>query len=249
MDISLLEEFADRLRSKFALPGTAAPEDQLKSPVEDLLKGAGAAFGLSVESRTESHLSEHKVRPDIAIHVDKLICGYVELKAPGLGADASRLKSAHNKAQWNKLKGLPNLIYTDGRDWALYRDGARLGAIVRLEDDPIEMGSKAVSKANCDALGALLRDFLGWNPIVPHRPRLLAKYLAPLTRLLRSEVEAALSNPDSAVVLLANEWRQHFLPEADDGQSRTRCCWRVSPGLMISTQPLPPRCLVAATVY
>ena len=218
MDISLLEEFADTLRKKFALPGTASPEDQLKSPVEELLKGAGVVFGLSVQSRTETHLSEHKVRPDIAIHVDKLICGYVELKAPGRGADAPKLKSAHNKAQWNKLKSLPNLIYTDGRDWALYRDGARLGAIVRLDDDPTKKGSKAVSEANCDALSALFRDFLGWAPIVPHRPRLLAQYLAPLTRFLRSEVEAALSNSDSAVVLLANEWRQHFLPEADDSQ-------------------------------
>ena len=218
MDISVLKDFADGLKTTFSLPGSASPEDQLKAPVATLLKDAGAAFGLTVEHRTESHLPEHKVRPDIAIYADKLICGYVELKAPGLGADASKLKGAHNKAQWNKLKGLPNLIYTDGRDWALYRDGVRCSAIVRLDDDPTERGSKAVSNSNCDALSALLRDFLGWAPIVPHRPRLLAQYLAPLTRFLRSEVKAALENPDSPIALLANEIRQHFLPEADDSQ-------------------------------
>ena len=218
MDISVLEDFADGLKATFSLPGSASPEDQLKAPVAALLRDAGATFALTVESRTETHLPEHKVRPDIAVYVDKLICGYVELKAPGLGADAPKLKGAHNKAQWNKLKGLPNLIYTDGRDWALYRDGVRCSAIVRLDDDPTERGSKAVSNSNCDALSALLRDFLGWAPIVPHRPRLLAQYLAPLTRFLRSEVKAALENPDSPIALLANEIRQHFLPEADDSQ-------------------------------
>ena len=218
MDISLLQDFADGLKAKFSLPGTASPEDQLKAPVAELLKDAGAAFGLNVESRTETHLSGHKVRPDIAIHVGKLICGYIELKAPGLGADATKLKGAHNKAQWNKLKGLPNLIYTDGREWALYRSGERLGVIVRLDDDPTERGRKAAAKANADALGELLRDFLGWTPIVPHKPSPLAQYLAPLTRFLRSEVEAALADPTSAAALLATEWRQYFFPEADDAQ-------------------------------
>ena len=102
MDISLLKDFADGLKAKFSLPGTASPEDQLKAPVAELLKDAGAAFGLNVESQTETHLSGHKVRPDIAIYVGKLICGYIELKAPGLGADATKLKGAHNKAQWNR---------------------------------------------------------------------------------------------------------------------------------------------------
>ena len=218
MDLSVLEGFAKSLQAKFSLPGTASPEDQLKAPVEELLKDAGAAFGMNVESRTEAHLTEHKVRPDIAIYVGKLICGYIELKAPGLGADAPKLKGAHNVGQWKKLKGLPNLIYTDGRDWALYRGGKLQGLIVRLDDDPTARGKKAVSKANASALDALLRDFLVWSPIVPHKPNLLAQYLAPLARFLRSEVEAAMADPASAASLLATEWRQYFFPEADDGQ-------------------------------
>ena len=95
MDIGVLKGFADELKAKFSLPGTASPEDQLKAPVAELLKDAAAAIGLNVESRTETHLTEHKVRPDIAIYVGKLICGYVELKAPGLGADAPKLKGTH----------------------------------------------------------------------------------------------------------------------------------------------------------
>jgi hypothetical protein len=103
MNISLLEIFADALKAKFSLPGSASPEDQLKPVVADLLKSAGTAYGLAVNTRTETHLSDHKVRPDIAVYVGGLIGGYIELKAPGLGADAPKLKGEHNKKQWEKL--------------------------------------------------------------------------------------------------------------------------------------------------
>ena len=220
MELSTLETFAEALKAKFALPGSASPEDQLKPVVAVLFASAGAHYGLKVETRTETHLSAHKVRPDIAIYVGGLICGYVELKQPGLGADAPRLTGKHNKEQWAKLKGLPNLIYTDGRDWALYRSGDRPDGqpIVRLHDDPTTKGKSAAVQADADGLERLLRDFLGWKPSVPHNPSGLAKYLAPLSRFLRSEVEAALAVPGSAVELLANEWRQFFFPDSDNAK-------------------------------
>ena len=218
MDISFLETFADALKAKFSLPGRASPEDQLKPVAADLLKSAGAAYGLAVDTRTETHLSDHKVRPDIAIYVGGLICGYIELKAPGLGADAPKLRGEHNKNQWAKLKGLPNLIYTDGREWALYRGGERPDGqpIVRLHDDPTDKGKAATTKADAEGLERIFRDFLGWKPNVPHNPPGLANYLAPLSRFLRSEVENALALPGSSVELLANEWRQFFFPDADN---------------------------------
>ncbi len=103
----ILQTFAEVLKEKFALPGSASPEDQLKAPVSTAFETAGSALGQRVSSRTETHLSEHKVRPDVAIYVSGLICGYIELKAPGLGADAPRLKGKHNKEQWEKLKSSP----------------------------------------------------------------------------------------------------------------------------------------------
>jgi len=220
LKIGDLETFADALKAKFALPGSASPEDQLKPEIAALFVATGAGYGLTVETRTETHLSEHKVRPDIAIYVGGLICGYIELKAPGLGADAPKLKGDHNKKQWAKLKGLPNLIYTDGREWALYRSGERpdVQPIVRLRDDPTEKGKAATGKEDAEALNRLFRDFLGWQPNVPHTPSGLAKYLAPLSRFLRSEVETALSLPGSAVGLLAGEWRQFFFPDSDDAK-------------------------------
>src|SRR5690606_3826059 len=112
-------------------------------------------------------------------------------------------KGEHNKKQWEKLKGLPNLIYTDGQEWALYRTGERPDGqpVVRLHDDPTAKGKAAATKDGAEALERLFRDFLGWQPSVPHNPSGLAKYLAPLTRFLRSEVENALGQPGSAVGL------------------------------------------------
>ena len=99
MDISVLNRFADILKAQFSLQGAASPEDQLKAPVRELLREAGGAFGLAVKSQTEAHLPEHKVWPDIGVYVSTLICGYIELKAPGLGADAPKLKSHHTVAR------------------------------------------------------------------------------------------------------------------------------------------------------
>ena len=220
MDILALRKFAESLSAKFALPDSTSPEDQLKPDVAALFEAVGTQYGLTVKTKTEPYLGEHKVRPDIAIYVDGLICGYVELKAPGYGADAPRLKGGHNKKQWEKLKGLPNLVYTDGREWALYRFGERPDGqpLVRLHDDPTTKGVAATTSNDAEALERLFRDFLSWQPFVPHKPIPLARYLAALTRFLRSEVESALATSGSAVGLLANEWREYFFPNADDAQ-------------------------------
>jgi hypothetical protein len=214
----LVKGFADELKAVFSLPGTSSPEDQLKPPVSGLFKALGKEFDATVATKTEAHLSEEKVRPDIAVYVGGLVCGYVELKKPGLGADPAKLKGEHNKEQWSRLKNLPNLIYTDGRDWALYRGGERIGGTVRFDDDPTERGKKAVTADDAEKLSALIRDFLHWKPQVPTKPREFAAFIAPLARFLRSEVEHALKTPDSNVGLLAAEWRQVLFPDADDAQ-------------------------------
>ena len=89
---------------------------------------------------------------------------------------------------------------------------------MRLHDDPTEKGKAATTNADAEGLERLFRDFLGWQPSVPHNPSGLANYLAPLSRFLRSEVENALGQPGSAVELLANEWRQFFFPDSDNAK-------------------------------
>jgi hypothetical protein len=140
----------------------------------------------------------------------------LELKAPGLGARPKTFVGKHDKEQFKKLGDHPNLIYTDGNEWALYRKGALVGAVVTAPGDVRTHGATTYSAKEALGLEQLLRDFLQWEPIVPKSPKQLAELLAPLTRLLREEVRTALATSSSALSTLAGEWRDVFFPDADD---------------------------------
>jgi hypothetical protein len=213
-----LKTFAARITENFATNVAAQPEDQLKAPVQDLLRIAGTLFGIVVVPRTEAQVADLQGRPDIGVAVDGLLCGFIELKAPGLGADPERLRGEQNKRQWDKFKSLPNLIYTDGNAWVLYRVGERAAAPIRFAGDVTENGAKAIDDGIAERLQALLRSFLFWEPIVPHNPRELAAYLAPLARLIRTEVHEAASRKGSAIAVVAAQWRDRLFPHADDQQ-------------------------------
>ncbi len=179
----------------------AQQEDQLKSPTGKLLSECGGEFGLDVLSRFEAPV-EGVGRPDIALDVDGLLCGYVELKAPDVSIRNLR---GRDREQFKKFSSLPNLIYTNGNEWILYRSGER-ESTVRLSGDVTVEGPAAVDERNAEELSAMLRDFLAWDPIVPSSPRDLAALLAPICHLLRDDVTQALSNPESAISELAREW-------------------------------------------
>jgi len=215
--LAALEKYAQTLTQTFASATPFAPEDQLKGPIQYLLQSAGEVLGLKVETHTEVKAKEVGGRPDLGIEVNGLLVGFVELKAPGKGATPTRFKGA-DREQWKKFSNLPNLVYTDGNNWALYRTGERMGRAVRLSGDVTVDGAEAVSPADAEALLVLLSDFLHWEPIAPTSPRDLAKTLAPLCRLLRSEVLEALKNRGSYISSVADEWRRYFFPDADDFQ-------------------------------
>ncbi|MBL3677213.1 MAG: N-6 DNA methylase [Alphaproteobacteria bacterium] len=209
-----LRAFARDLTANFASRVDAQPEDQLKAPVAALVK----AVSTGVEVRTEARGDGIRGRPDMGVSVKSLLTGFVELKAPGKGADPTKLKGEQNKKQWQNFKAIPNLIYTDGNAWALFREGERVGRTVTLAGDVTRDGAKAVTPEDAQALAALLQDFLSWQPIVPHGPKALAEYLAPLTRFLRGEVEAAIQDPASALATLADTWRSYLFPDLDDAR-------------------------------
>ena len=109
---SAVNDFASALKTNFGLSIPANPEDQLKAPVQNLL----SSVTRNVESRSEAQIQEIGGRPDIGVLVKKLLCGYVELKAPGKGARVWRFRGA-DKDQWAKFKfrqGLKSRIL-DGR--------------------------------------------------------------------------------------------------------------------------------------
>src|SRR5690606_27665511 len=132
----------------------ANPEDQLKRPVCELLE---KFYAKGVRTRTEAQVEGLGARPDIGVELDKLLCGHVELKAPGKGAAPSRF-SGPDKQQWKKFKALPNLIYTDGFEWGLYRTGDRIDKLVTLPETLLKDGAKAVTEDIAHPLHRLLTD-------------------------------------------------------------------------------------------
>jgi hypothetical protein len=211
--LTTLQTFASDLKSSYGSLVAAQQEDQLKGPVGNLLSVSGEEFGLNVIPRFEAPV-KGVGRPDIALDVNGLLCGYVELKAPEVNI---RSLKGRDKEQFKKFSSIPNLMYTNGSDWVLYRDGQKASA-VRLSGNAVEEGADAVEGKDAEKLSAMLRDFLTWHPIAPKSPKALAETLAPLCHLLREDVTQALGEPDSAISYLAQEWRQYLFPEADDAE-------------------------------
>ena len=206
-------DYCDRLKeiANSRIVG-AQPEDQLKDPVQSLLRSASAG----VETRTEVRVHELEARPDIGVAIRRLLCGHVELKAPGFGANTALLKD-RNKLQWEKFRCLPNILYTDGLEFALYRSGERIGKLVRLGESLASVG-KSASPATIAELHTLLLDFFSWTPIVPKTARALAAMLAPLCRLLREEVSLKLQDSGSNLTLLNANIRDALFPDASHEQ-------------------------------
>ena len=218
-----LREFADAVAAKSAQASPGAAEDRLRAPFERLMAGAGAAFGWQVVCAGEARLPDRLGRPDYAVHRDGLLAGYVELKAPGTGAESARFRG-RNRAQFRRFSAVPNMLCGDGNEWALYRGGARVGGLVRLSGDVAAHGGAAVGADDARALERLLRDFLSWEPALPLDRgggidlAGFADLLAPLCRMLRDDVADALGSPRSPLVTLAGDWRQLLFPDASDAQ-------------------------------
>lgn len=190
------------------------PEAQLVTAVDTLVTSLAEHLGIAAELVHEAADQELGIRPDIGALVTGLLSGYIELKAPGKGADPERFTDSHDRRQWNRFKELPNVIYTDGFQWALYRGGVRV-AVCGLGE---LRGPNSVSSETANDLVRLLQDFFTWEPSPPSSPEALAQLLAPICRLLRDDVLLAAVNPDSALNSMASDWRQVLFPEADDRQ-------------------------------
>ncbi len=210
------QTFAAEVAAKFAAHAAGQPEDQLRGPTERLLTAMGTMQGLVVVAKDESPLPDQPGRPDFAVTVGALLCGYVELKAPGTGVDVGRY-TGHNRQQWQRFAHLPNLVYTDGNDWALYRSGECLRR-ARFAGDLTQLGARALDDAGVAALDALLRDFYAWEPLVPASAGQLAALIAPLCRLLRDDVHDALARQSPAMQAVAHDWRAYLFPDASDAE-------------------------------
>ena len=95
---TVIARFGAEAKAKLANPGvTGEPEDQLRAPLEWLFADLAELCGFRREwlvAVGESSLSALKTRPDYAITLRNVLVGFVEVKAPGKGADPRRYKGA-----------------------------------------------------------------------------------------------------------------------------------------------------------
>lgn len=215
--LAALKKFADTVTAKMNTLTVGEPEDQLRAPFEVFMQEVGRGLAQKIVCTGETKLSGRLGKPDYAVHTGKLLAGYVEMKAPGVGANPSRF-TGHNARQWKRFQAIPNLIYCDGNDWGLYRNGQTVRPVVRLSGDVATNGKKAVTDKNAQDVLGLLTDFLSWQPIIPKDVKDLAVLLAPLCHMLRDDVTDALKDQQSPLVQLAKDWRQLLFPDASDEQ-------------------------------
>lgn len=221
--LEALQTLAETVTAKMTQLIAGEPEDQLRGPFENFMADAARALGWNVVCTGETPLPDRLGRADYAVHLNELLAGFVELKAPGVGANVKRF-SGHNRDQWRRFSAIPNLLYSDGNEWALYRNGELVDKIIRLSGDIAADGKKTVGPKDAHSVERLLRDFLSWQPIIPtdRKGKIdlkdFANLLAPLCRMLRDDVSDALKDPDSPLVQLAKDWRQLLFPDATDEQ-------------------------------
>jgi hypothetical protein len=230
-----VSNFGANVKPKLAnIAISGAPEDQLRGPLETLLKDLAEIAGLpagAVHPVGETSLADLKTRPDYAVTVSNALVGFIEVKAPGKGADPRKFADPHDKEQWSKLKSLPNLIYTDGNAFSLWRDGEIVGKIVILEGDVETSGAKLEAPST---LLPLITDFLRWNPVAPRTAKKLAELSARLCRLLRDEVVEQMGLGNPGLTALAQDWRKLLFPQANDAQFADGYAQAVTFGLLVA---------------
>ncbi len=210
------------------------PEDQLRGPLEVLFIELARLGGLgdgALAMVGENTLADLKTRPDYAVTVSNALVGFIEVKAPGKGAMPTRFSDDHDKRQWAKLKSLPNLIYTDGQSFSLWRNGEQIGKLVTLEGEIESAGDKLAAP---DALLPLINDFLRWSPVPPRNVKQLAETAARLCRLLRDEVTEELERGNAGLTSLAQEWRGLLFPAATNEQFADGYAQAVTFGLLVA---------------
>ncbi|MCQ3808754.1 MAG: hypothetical protein KTV16_16025, partial [Acidimicrobiia bacterium] len=134
---SAVTAFAKAVRASG--PVTQFNEETLTAPARDLILAMGAQVGvgnLLVVDKSPVVLAGVSVGvPDLSVYSKGLLRLVVELKAPGKGADPTAFTIPHDKDQWQRYSQLPNIVYTDGNTWTLWRSGVACGQPLVLCSD------------------------------------------------------------------------------------------------------------------
>ncbi|GLY80588.1 type ISP restriction/modification enzyme [Actinoallomurus iriomotensis] len=216
---AMVARFGRTLSQKMGLGG--AEEDQLRGPLEILLREFGALIGVEAVPYGEVSLRDLRARPDYAVNIGHVRVGYIELKKPGKGVPGTPEwhPAKGDRDQWNKLRSLPNVVYTDGVTWAQYSFGNRISPIVRLANTVSDLRRPAAPAVG--ELVGVIRRFLLWEPESPRTLGSLVQIVGGLCALLKDEVYAAITEPlkkrsQMRLALLADDWRDLLFPGLDN---------------------------------
>ncbi|MGH3323800.1 MAG: N-6 DNA methylase, partial [Streptomyces sp.] len=222
---ALVADFGAECKERLRVSDTEA---SISPPVSKLVESVGTRWKLTPRLHPEYPLPEARVRPDYAVETGGRITGFLELKAPGHDVTPDGF-TKRDREQWELMRRLPNVLYSNGHTWCLYRGGPRPFRTVRLDGDLYRSGSRMRTR---DSDGASLRDllgeFLGWQPERITTVRQLVTSIAPLCQYLREEVLEQLAlerrTPDGPrarrsapkpFTALAHHWSTVLFPSTD----------------------------------
>ncbi|MFI5706894.1 type ISP restriction/modification enzyme [Kribbella sp. NPDC051620] len=203
--------------------GQGSREDHLRGPFERMLAAAASSLGLKLTAIGETRLPDLSIRPDYAVDVANARVGYVELKKPGHGVPGTWGRPGkHDLEQWEKFQLLPNVLYSDGEQFARYSFGKLQGKVARLAPGLDHAGDKL--HAVSTDFARVLTDFLLWEPERPRTLDELVRLVANLCRLLRDDVAAELrreqlgQSSGHTFSRLATDWRGILFPNLSDAE-------------------------------
>ena len=175
--------------------------------IQDMLKAVGAG-GLTVFA--EEPIPGVGV-PDFSVYRHQNLLGHIELKAPGKGANPEAFRDRDAK-QWKKFKDLPNLVYSDGMQWSMWRYGEQVGNTISIGTD-ILRDSKVIDMP--------VREFQSFFDRLSswHFPPItsidvLVKTQARHCRVLRDSVYELMD--DKYFRIASQQWRKLLFPGAND---------------------------------
>ncbi|MFJ9242905.1 type ISP restriction/modification enzyme [Streptomyces sp. NPDC101776] len=216
----LVAEFGQEVRAKLQGPGGAdsSKEESLTAPVEHLLRGMALRQRLKLIAHGQTRVKRLRIRPDFAISCGSRTIGHVELKQPGKGVDPEKWSAkSHDRKQWEKVKALHNVLYTDGYTWAVYRFGVQVGPTGILVGD-LESGNRQLAVAD-SGFERTLTHFFAPAPLANGSIDELVRRIAGICALLRDEVTERLTREesgeaDAAFSILAGNWKDLLFPDA-----------------------------------
>lgn len=223
---NLVEEYVAAIQANRQVPRTL-PEAALYAPLDGLvngfLRGEGFRSRAVQQARTEFGV------PDFVIDEGGDL-GYIEAKR--LTANLHSLP-AGDRAQQERFLCLPNVIYTNYRDFQLFEDGepvdeVSLGGLKLF--DPRHPEPRSDERLR--RLHHLLRRFASHRIATPRSASDLAHALARATRVLRDATSASLRAPEGAVASLRAEWKALLFEDFTDEEFADAYAQTVSYGLL-----------------